>query len=64
MGFQMEHHMFSMVPWYNLPKLHKHIKDELPKPNKGLLSAYKEIIPAVHKQAIDPNYVPDRVVPF
>ena len=62
MGYHMEHHMFPMVPWYNLPKLHEHIKNELPKPNKGLLSAYLEIIPAVHKQAIDPNYVPDRAV--
>ena len=63
MGYHMEHHMFPMVPWYNLSKLHQHIKDQLPKPNYGLISAYREILPAVHKQAIDPGYTPTRIVP-
>ena len=47
-----------MVPWYNLPKLHKLIKSQMPKPNYGLISAYREIIPAIIKQAYDPNYEP------
>ena len=48
--------MFPMVPSYNLPKLHEVIKDQLPAPKKGLLDAYKEIIPAVIKKYNDPNY--------
>ena len=48
--------MFPMVPSYNLKKLHNLIKDQLPKPKNGLIDAYKEIIPAIIKQAKDPNY--------
>ena len=44
MEYHIEHHMFPMVPSYNLPKLHEKIKDQLPKP-QSLLEAYKEIIP-------------------
>ena len=25
--YHIEHHMYPQVPWYNLPKLHKIIKD-------------------------------------
>ena len=61
--YHIELHMFSGVPWYNLPKLHELIKDQLPKPSKGLISAYREIIPAIHKQAYDPSFVPKREIP-
>ena len=43
--------------------LHKIIKNQLPKPNYGLISAYKDIVPAIIKQAFDPNYVPDSKIP-
>ena len=56
MEYHMEHHMFPTVPSYNLPKLHKLIKDQVPPPKNGIWDAYKEIIPAVIKQARDPNY--------
>ena len=55
MEYHIEHHMFPMVPSYNLPKLHEFIKDQLPKP-QNLFKAYKEIIPAVIKKSKDPNY--------
>ena len=61
--YHIEHHMFPQVPWYNLPKLHNLIKDQLPKPNYGLVSAYKDIIPAIIKQAYNPNYTPVRKIP-
>jgi len=48
--------MFPMVPSYNLRKLHKIIKDQMPKPKNGLIDAYKEIIPAIVKQSKKPNY--------
>ena len=56
MEYHMEHHMFPTVPSYNLPKLHKLIKDQVPPPKNGIWDAYKEIIPAVIRQAKDPNY--------
>ena len=55
MEYHIEHHMYPMVPSYNLPKLHQLIKHQLPKP-QTLLQAYKEIIPAVIKKAKDPKY--------
>ena len=54
--------MFPQVPWYNLPKLHKIIKDQLPEPNYGLVSAYRDIIPVIIKQAFNPKYTPIRKI--
>ena len=48
--------MFPTVPSYNLDKLHHHIKDQLPKPNDGLIDAYKEIVPAIIKQSKESDY--------
>ncbi len=55
MEYHIEHHMFPMVPSYNLPKLYNEISNQLPKP-QTLFEAYKEIIPAVIKKSKDPNY--------
>ena len=55
MEYHIEHHMFPMVPSYNLPKLYDVIKDQLPKP-QTLFEAYKEIIPAVIKKSKNPEY--------
>ena len=57
MEYHTEHHMFPMIPSYNLKKLHEILKPQMPKANNGLLDAYKEIIPALIKQAKDPSYV-------
>ena len=56
MEYHLTHHMFPAVPSYNLDKLHNHIKDQLPKPNDGLIDAYKEIIPAIIKQSEENDY--------
>ena len=55
MEYHIEHHMFPMVPSYNLPKLYEEIKDQLPKP-QTLFQAYREIIPAVIKKSKNPDY--------
>ena len=57
MEYHLEHHMFPMVPSYNLKKLHHIIKNQNPPPKNGLWDAYKEIIPAIIKQSKNPNYV-------
>ncbi|MCF1707222.1 fatty acid desaturase family protein [Tabrizicola sp. J26] len=56
MNYHVEHHMFPMVPYHALPKLHALIKHDLPEPNASILDAYREAIPAVLRQARDPNY--------
>jgi len=57
MEYHLDHHMFPMVPSYNLKKLHELVKDEMPELKKGIWAAYKEIIPAIIKQSKDPNYI-------
>ena len=56
MEYHCVHHMFPNIPSYNLDKLYRHIKDQLPEPKNGLIDAYKEIIPALKHQAKDPKY--------
>ncbi|MEM1444999.1 MAG: NADH:ubiquinone reductase (Na(+)-transporting) subunit F [Planctomycetota bacterium] len=68
MNYHIEHHMFPLVPYYNLPRLHEIIKDDSPPPYPSIYAAWKEIIPAVLKQAKDPGYyirrrLPERVEP-
>ena len=63
MEYHLTHHMFPTVPSYNLDKLHQHIKDQLPKPNDGLIDAYKEIIPALMKQKEDTSYFIKKELP-
>ena len=62
MEYHIEHHMFPMVPSYNLPKLYEEIKDQLPKP-QNLIEAYKEILPAIMKQKEDSGYFFKKEVP-
>jgi fatty acid desaturase len=63
MNYHIEHHMFPMVPFYNLPKLHGLIKDQCPAPHRGLWATYREIVPAVLRQRADPRYFVRRPLP-
>jgi len=50
MNYHVEHHMFPMVPYHALPKLHEIIKHDLPAPNPSIWHAYKEVWPVVKRQ--------------
>lgn len=63
MGYHIEHHMFPLVPYHALPKLHALIKADMPTPYNGLLEAYREIIPALLRQSKDPTYYVQRQLP-
>lgn len=63
MNYHVEHHMFPLVPYHALPKLHELVKADMPPPYNGLLEAYREIIPAVLRQIKDPAYFVKRVIP-
>jgi fatty acid desaturase len=63
MQYHIEHHMFPMVPYYNLPKLHALIKDDLPPPNRSILEAYREMFAAVKRQREEPGYYLKRELP-
>ena len=63
MNYHVEHHMFPMVPYHALPKLHEEMKPYTPTPYRGLFDAYREIIPALLKQVKDPTYHVVRKLP-
>ena len=53
MEYHLEHHLFPMVPSYNLKRLRKEIKDELPEPFYGLFHFYKTTLPYLIKLAFN-----------
>jgi Na+-transporting NADH:ubiquinone oxidoreductase subunit F len=63
MNYHVEHHMFPMVPYHALPKLHEELKRDMPRPYDGLLEAYREIIPALARQRKDPSFFVKRELP-
>ena len=64
MNYHVEHHMYPLVPFHNLPRLHEAVKGDCPAPYTSLLAAWKEIIPAVLKQVKDPTYHVKRELPL
>jgi fatty acid desaturase len=50
MNYHVEHHMFPMVPYHALPRLHELIKHDLPPANNGFIDAYREMVPALIRQ--------------
>ncbi len=63
MNYHVEHHMFPLVPYHALPKLHELMKDDCPKPYGSILEAFREIIPTILKQRKDPTYFVERKLP-
>ena len=63
MNYHVEHHMFPLVPYHTLPRLHEVLKSDCPPPYPSILSAWREIIPAILRQAKEPGYVIERVLP-
>jgi fatty acid desaturase len=56
MNFHTEHHMFAAVPCYNLPRLHRLIRHDLPPCPHGVIATWREIIPILRRQKIEPGY--------
>jgi Na+-transporting NADH:ubiquinone oxidoreductase subunit F len=63
MNYHVEHHMFPLVPYHQLPRLHELVKSDMPDPYPGLWSAWSEIVPAVLRQVKDPAYCVTRRLP-
>jgi fatty acid desaturase len=56
MNYHIEHHMFPMVPYHALPRLHALIKDDLPPPNTSILDGYREVFASLRRQKANPDY--------
>jgi fatty acid desaturase len=63
MNYHIEHHMFPMVPYHQLPALHEEIKKDCPAPYPSIWAAYREIIPAVLRQLKDQRHFIKRELP-
>lgn len=63
MNYHLEHHLFPLVPYHNLAKLHEIVKPSMPKPYRSLWNAWLEVIPAVLRQVKDPSYCVKRELP-
>ena len=56
MNYDIQHHMYAAVPFYNLPELHEIVKDDMPVPCLGVLGTWQQIIPNLRRQQIEPVY--------
>lgn len=63
MNYHTEHHMFPLVPYHALPRLHDLVKHDFPTPYRGLWEAWAEIVPTVLRQVKDPGYYVRRKLP-
>jgi MocE subfamily Rieske [2Fe-2S] domain protein len=63
MNYHVEHHMFPLVPYHALPRLHEAVKADMPEPYPSILAAWREIVPSVLRQVRDPGYFVKRRLP-
>ena len=62
MNWHTEHHMYAGVPCYNLARLYRVIRDDVPKP-RTLLGSWREILAIWKRQQEDPGYQFDTPLP-
>jgi MocE subfamily Rieske [2Fe-2S] domain protein len=63
MNYHVEHHMFPLVPYHALPRLHEVVKDDCPPPYTSIFNAWCELLPAIIRQMKDPAYHVKRRLP-
>ena len=63
MNYHVEHHMFPMVPYHALPRLHQVIKADLPAPNLSIAAGFAEMWPALKRQMKYEDYFLKRELP-
>jgi fatty acid desaturase len=63
MNYHVEHHMFPMVPYHALEKLHEELKADMPRPYSGLWECYREIVPTLWRERKEPTFFIRRELP-
>ncbi len=63
MNYHVEHHMFPMVPFHALPRLHALIRDDLPVPSPSIAAAYSEVWPVLRRQLRHETYFHTPILP-
>ena len=64
MNYHVEHHIFPLIPYHALPKLHEKIKAQCPTPYPNMIAAYREILPTLAWQFRDSTYFIKRELPM
>jgi fatty acid desaturase len=59
----IEHHLYPMVPFHALPKIHRRLEGELPRTYQSLWEGSKELWPVMFKQKKDPSMCIKREIP-
>ena len=63
MNYHVEHHMYPLVPYHALPRLHALVQHDCPPPEPSLWYAWRRIIPAVLRQLKDPAHFLHKELP-
>jgi fatty acid desaturase len=63
MNYHVEHHMFPLVPYHALPRLHDLIRYDLPAPNPSIAAGFAEMWPALRRQLANEDYFVTRALP-
>jgi fatty acid desaturase len=63
MNYHVEHHMFPMVPFHALPKLHEAIRLQCPPAYASPWACWREILPALLQQRRDASFAVNRPLP-
>ena len=63
MNYHVEHHMYPLVPYHALPKLHDAIRADCPPPDGSIAASYREVFGALRRQWRDPHYAVVRPLP-
>ncbi len=63
MNYHVEHHMFPMVPYHALPRLHEMIKHDLPAPTPSIWACYRQMLPIWLRQMRGEDVFLDRALP-
>ena len=64
MNYHVEHHMFPMVPYHALPRLHAELRARPARPRvASTIAAYREIVPTLLRQMREPEYYVERELP-
>ncbi|WP_299192811.1 fatty acid desaturase [uncultured Litoreibacter sp.] len=50
MNYHLEHHVFTMVPYYRLPQLHELVKHDFPAPDQSIAAAFRRLMPVLWRQ--------------
>lgn len=69
MNYHLEHHLFTMVPYYRLPQLHELIKHDVPPPEPSIRAAFQRLLPVLlkqlrHKEAVIIQKLPEGATPY